>query len=37
MKKDYVKNRDEDPVLAKTGSGALYLKQMEIFKSLLNK
>ena len=27
--------RDEDPVLAKkTGSGALYLKQMEIFKSL---
>ena len=30
--------RDEDPGLAKkTGSGALYLKRREIFKSLLRK
>ena len=33
----FCKSRDEDPVLAlKTGSGALYLKQMEILKCLLN-
>ena len=28
--------RDEDPVLPKTGSGALHVKLIEIFKSILN-
>ena len=30
-------SRDEDPVLAGFGSGALYLKRREILESLLNK
>ena len=30
------KSRDEDPVLKKNRSGALYLKQWEILKSLRN-
>jgi len=28
--------RDEDPVLPKTGSWALHVKLIEIFKSILN-